>query len=105
MAFLRGSNRHDSWLQFCRLEQESLAGTGIPVGIYHSEDRFRDLLRDGAAAGQGAAVALVDLSVEHWAALERFVAVFFREYESYAPLDLFPAFRQEVERRQTDFRA
>jgi hypothetical protein len=37
-------------------------------------------------------------------ALERFAAVFFHELESYAPLELFPAFRREVERRDTGFR-
>ena len=105
MAFGRIGNRHDSWLRFCGLYRDLLADTGLPEAITHSEDRFRDLLRDGSAAGRGVAVALGDLSGEQWAGLEQFAAVFFRECESYAPLELFPAFRREVERRGTGFRA
>jgi hypothetical protein len=104
MAFLRGGNRHDSWLQFCDMHHPLLAGIGLPDAIIKGEDLFRDLLRDGASAGRGVSASLADLSPEQWAALERFAAVFFRECESYAPLDLFPAFRREAERRGTGFR-
>jgi hypothetical protein len=56
-------------------------------------------------AGREVAVSLAQLPAEQWAALEQFATVFFREYESYAPFDLFPAFRREVDRRVTGFRA
>ena len=105
MGFLRGGNRHDSWLRFCGLHRDLLAGTGLPEAITHSEDRFRELLRDGSASGRGVVAELAALNADQWAALERFAAVFFRECESYAPLDLFPAFRREAERRGTGFRA
>jgi hypothetical protein len=104
MAFPRAGNRHDSWLRFCGLHPQLLADTGLPEAITHGEDRFRDLLRDGAASGRGVGASLGDLSTEQWAALERFAAVFFHECESYAPLELFPAFRREIERRGTGFR-
>jgi len=104
MTFLRGSNRHDSWLRFCEMHQSLITGIGLPEAIIRGEDRFRDLLRDGATAGRGVEASLADLSPEQWEALERFTSVFFRECESYAPLDLFPAFRREVERRGTGFR-
>jgi len=100
MTFLRGGNRHDSWLRFCGLYRELVADTGLPQTVILSEDRFRNLLRDGSAAGRGVAFELAGLNAERWAALERFAAVFFRECESYAPLDLFPAFRREAERRR-----
>ena|SRR6516164_10305508 len=99
MGFLRDSNRHDSWLRFSALHAELLSASHLPVALTHSEDRFRDLLRDGAAGGRGWSVALVNLSADQWAALERFAAVFFRECESLAPFELFPAFRREKERR------
>jgi hypothetical protein len=86
MAFGRLGNRHDSWLRFCSLYLDLLASTGLPEAITHSEDRFRDLLRDGLAAGRGVAVSLAQLPAEQWAGLEQFATVFFRECESYAPL-------------------
>ena len=101
MAFLRDENRHDSWLRFCRLHREVRAKTGLPQAIVEGEERFRDLLRDGSAVGCGVSASLAELSGDQWAALERFAAVFFHECESYAPLDRFPAFRRESERRRT----
>lgn len=97
MAFL--CNRHDDWLQFCSLHQGLIAEIGLPKAIVYGEDRFRDLLRDGSAAGCGVRVTLSELSDGQWTALERFAFVFFHECESYAPLVLFPAFRREAERR------
>ena len=94
-----GSNRHDLWLRFCTIYQEVLVTTGLPHAITHGEHRFRDFLRDGSAAGCGVAASLTDLSASQWEPFERFVAVFFNEFESYAPLELFPAFRREAERR------
>src|SRR5438067_478828 len=99
MVFRRGGNRHDSWLWFCALHRELLAGTGVPGAITHREHRFRDLLRDGAATAGGAEAALSGLTARQWEALEQFAAAFFRERESYAPLELFPAFRREAQRR------
>ena len=94
-----GSNQHDRWLRFCGILEESLTATGVPRAITNAEHRFRDLLRDGTAAGRGVSASLVDLSHQQWSALEQFVEVFFTEFESYAPLELFPAFRREAERR------
>ena len=94
-----GTNRHDGWLKFCSMHDQSLAATGLPKPITHGAHRFRDLLRDGTAAGLGVSASLTDLSEPEWTALEEFVQVFFREFESYGPLDLFPAFRRETERR------
>ena len=105
MTFLQGGNQHDKWLRFCEMHRQMLAGTGLPEAIIQGEGRFRDLLRDGAAAGRGVEVSLTDLSPEQWLALEQFAAVFFHEWESYAPLELFPAFRREAERRDTRFSA
>jgi hypothetical protein len=99
MTFLQRGNRHDSWQRFCATHLAMLAPIGLPEAIIHGEDRFRDLLRVGAAAGNGVEASLADLSAEQWMALERFAAVFFHECESYAPLELFPAFQQEVRRR------
>jgi hypothetical protein len=94
-----GSNRHDIWLRFCNQHEQTLTATGLPTAITHGEHRFRDLLRDGNAAGRGVSAALADLSGTQWSALEQFVEVFFNEFESYAPLELFPAFRHEAEDR------
>jgi hypothetical protein len=94
-----GSNRHDGWLRFCDMHEESLIATDLPKAITHGEHRFRDLLRDGTAAGRGVSASLAALSDTQWSALERFVEVFFSEFESYAPLELFPAFRREADRR------
>jgi hypothetical protein len=105
MAFRGRENKHDIWLRFCNKHQEWLAAFGLPQAITLGEDRFRDLLRDGCAKGAGAEASLSHLSTDQWQALERFAAVFFHEFESYAPLDLFPAFRQEASRRGTGFRA
>jgi hypothetical protein len=95
-----GSNRHDGWLRFCAMHEELLAATGLPHAITHGEHRWRDLLRDGSASGRGVSASLVDLSAPQWDALKQFAQVFFSEFESYAPLELFPAFRREAERRK-----
>jgi hypothetical protein len=97
-------NRHDTWQRFCDLQQELLAETGLPIAITYAEHRFRDLLRQGRVETRGATASLAELAGTQWEALERFAAVFFREFESYAPLDLFPAFHEEVERRGSKFR-
>jgi hypothetical protein len=76
MTFLQGGNQHDKWLRFCDMHRQILAGTGLPEAIIQGEGRFRDLLRDGAAAGRGVEVSLTDLSPEQWVALEQFAAVF-----------------------------
>jgi hypothetical protein len=96
-------NRHDTWQLFCQGRREILAQTGLPTGVTHSEQRFRDLLEAGQAVGSEARVSLADLTPPQWVALYRFVAMFFREFESYAPEDLFPAFRREVQRRGDQF--
>src|SRR5438445_5246613 len=105
MAFLRHSNRHDSGLRVCDLHRLLLTATGLPESIALREHRFRDLLRDGAAAAGRMEVTLAALAADQWAALERFAAVFFRECESCAPLELFPAFRREAEHRSGGIRA
>ena len=100
MAFGRLGNRHDTWLAFCTQYRPLLAEAGLPDANALREERFRDLLRNGSASGRGVTVTLAELPAERWAGLARFVAVFFRECESFAPLDLFPAYRREVERRR-----
>jgi hypothetical protein len=99
LRYTLGSNRHDGWLRFCSVHEELLTATGLPNTITHGEHRFRDLLRDGTASGCGVSASLADLSDPQWYALEQFVEVFFHEFQSYAPLELFPAFRREAERR------
>jgi hypothetical protein len=92
-------NRHDTWQQFCADHRALVAKTGLPAKTIHSEQRFRDLLGEGRASTHDGEVALADLSVGQWAALSQFADVFFREFESYAPLDRFPAYRRERECR------
>jgi hypothetical protein len=87
------------WLQFCDKCADSLIATGLPKAITHGEHRFRDLLRGGEVVSHGASASFADLSQTRWTALERFVEMFFNEFESYAPLELFPAFRREADRR------
>jgi hypothetical protein len=96
-------NRHDTWKLFCETHRELLAWTGLPTSVTHSEHRFRDLLEAGHAAVSEGRISLGDLTATGWAALYQFVAVFFREFESYAPADLFLAFRNEVQQRGDNF--
>lgn len=99
MAFRQLRNRHKCWLAFCDQHRPLLANAGLPDAIARSENRFRDLLRDGAAFGQGVGLSLAELPTERWVGLTQFVAVYFQECESFAPLELFPAYRREAERR------
>jgi hypothetical protein len=96
-------NRHDTWKQFCDRHQELLAGTGLPASVTHSEHRFRELLEVGHVAVSQARHTLAGLTPAGWPALCQFAAGFFREFESYAPEDRFPAFRSEAERRGDQF--
>ena len=99
MAFGWQGNRHDSWLRFCDRHRECLVGAGLPDWLARSEERFRDLLRDGSASDRHSTVSLAELTADCWPSFAGFVSVFFRECESFAPLDLFPAYRREAERR------
>src|SRR4051812_10617210 len=96
-------NRHDTWQLFCDDYRDVLAETGMPANVVQSEHRFRDLMESGQVDVHGTPMLLQELPAQGWAALYAFAAVFFHEFESYAPEDLFPAFRREVERRGDEF--
>jgi hypothetical protein len=96
-------NRHDTWKQFCEHHQGLLAGTGLPASVTHSEQRFRELLEAGQVVASQARHSLAELTPAGWTALCQFAAGFFREFESYAPDDRFPALRGEAERRGDKF--
>lgn len=98
-------NRHDIWLRFCEKHRESLAGTGLPTALTRSEHRFRELLGLGIAGIGDVTNSLGEMSPAQWSALRQFTVHFFNEFESYAPLDLFPAFRREAERRESEDRS
>lgn len=101
MAFGRSGNRHDVWLRFCDRHRAVLGAAGLPDAVVRGEDRFRELLRDGSTSVAGLSASLVGLTPVQWSALVRFTEIFFPEFASYAPMDLFPAFRRELERRTT----
>jgi hypothetical protein len=103
MTFLQGGNQHDKWLRFCDMHRQMLAGTGLPEAIIQGEGRFRDLLRDGVAAGRGVEVSLTDLSPEQLAGARTVCSSVFPRVGIVRPL--FPAFRREAERRDTRFSA
>jgi hypothetical protein len=96
-------NRHDTWVLFCEARRDMLARTGLSTAVTHTEHRFRDLLEQGRVTSREGEASLGQLSEEQWSAFYQFVAVFFREFESFAPEDLFPAFRREVEARGDKF--
>lgn len=96
-------NRYDTWKRFCEIQREILAQTGLPNAVIHSEQRFRDLIEAGRVVVKEARISLGDLTPPQWAALYQFAEVFFQEFESYAPEDLFPAFRREAEKRGDKF--
>lgn len=96
-------NRHDIWAAFCAEHREVLAATGLPTAVTHNKHRFRDLLEYGRVEAVGGEVALAQLTATEWAALYQFAAAFIRDFESFAPEDLFPAFRREVEARGNKF--
>lgn len=96
-------NQHDTWKLFCEEHRELLARTRLPASVTHSEHRFRDWLETGEVVVSGALISLGELAPAAWTALYQFAAVFFREFESYAPADLFPAFRRETQRRGERF--
>jgi hypothetical protein len=96
-------NRHDVWNAFCEMHLELLARTGLPTSVTHSGQRFRDLLTEGQAVVSEARISLGGLAPPEWSALYQFAAVFFREFESFAPEDRFPAFRHEAQQRGDKF--
>ena len=96
-------NRHDTWQRFTETYQELLVETGLPKTIVRSEQRFRELLATGQVTHSQSRVSLAELMPTEWSALYSFVAVFFREFESFAPEDLFPVFRDEAQRRGDRF--
>jgi hypothetical protein len=95
-------NRHDTWERFCEAHRDVIEETGLPA-VIRSEHRFRELLECGRVEAAGVGVSLEGLPAAGWAALYRFAAAFFREFESYDPEGLFPAFRRAVERRGEQF--
>ena len=96
-------NRHDDWERFCEKHRDLLTETGLPASVVLSEQRFRDLLSEGRILAPDGYDSLEAMASPEWGALYRFASVFFRECESYAPEDLFPAFRTEVQRRGHTF--
>jgi hypothetical protein len=88
---------------FCEACRDLLARTGLPRAVTHTEHRFRDLLERGKFTVREGDMSLGQLSEDRWAAFYQFVAAFFREFESFAPEDLFPAFRLEVDARGDKF--
>jgi hypothetical protein len=94
-------NRHDIWLRFYEGHKETLGKTGLPTEITRAEHRFRDLLGDGSVEIRGQKTTLEDLDANQWLAFQKFVDVFFLEFESCMPMDLFPAFRRKSERRRS----
>jgi hypothetical protein len=105
MGFRRGNSQQKTWLRFCGKHAQLLAETGLPPALAHSVHHFRNLLHDGQVEVNEVNISLANLSDEQWYALEKFATVFFDAYESYAPLDIFLAFRQEVQRRGSKFLA
>ena len=97
-----GRNKHDSWLQFCEMHRAVLSATTLPRSVTDAEHRFRDLLREGTVRVAAQEFALGSLGDTEWVALSQFAANFFHEFESYAPLELFPAFAVEAKRRDRD---
>ncbi|HEV3437332.1 MAG TPA: hypothetical protein VG122_08235 [Gemmata sp.] len=96
-------NRHDTWIQFSEKYRDLLAGTGLPAAVIRSEQHIRELLEMGRATVSETQFSLEELATTNWSALYEFATVFFREFESYAPEDLFPAFRCEALRRGDKF--
>lgn len=96
-------NRHDTWERFSEKHQDMLARTGLPTTVTRSEQRFRELIEVGRVVVSEAAISLRELTATEWSALFQFTAVFFQEFESYAPEDLFPAFRREIQLRGEEF--
>ena len=90
-------NKHDSWLRFCDIYREVVASCGLPRGVVQSEWRFRQFLHEGETGDS----TMGALSVEQWSGLVEFAVVFFRECESCLPLEMFAAFRKELERRSS----
>jgi hypothetical protein len=79
-----------------------LARSGSAAGIVQEEHRFRDLLREGIVETRNSRLSLDSLSDSEWNSLAEFVAVFFRECESYAPRERFPGYFREAARRETN---
>ena len=104
MVFHPSGNRHDSWATFCSRHQQTLEQTGLASAVTRNEDRFRDLLRFGETTSSSGTISLDALLADQWMALEQFAGLFFDACESWAPLDLFPGFRRERERRASQQR-
>lgn len=96
-------NRHDIWQAFCETHRELITRTGFPAAVARTGQRFRDLLSEGQTVAPEGGVSLAALTPPQWSALYQFAAVFFREFESFAPADRFPAFRDEAQRRGDTF--
>jgi len=101
MSFRKNRNRHDEWVMFCAEHRKTLEASQVPDFVFRAEAHFRELLEHGQTvdARGGSVVELDKLSHSQWHNVSAFVRVFFREFESYAPFELFPPFRREVEKR------
>ena len=95
-------NRHEGWKEFVADHLLPIE-VGLPETVTHSEHRFRLLLEAGQVVISGSQFSLEELTPVQWSGLYRFAQVFFREFESYSPETLFPAFRREVCRRGDRF--
>jgi hypothetical protein len=96
----------DDWAAFLAGHDSLVSATGLPSAALRSEDRFGRLLGEGSVSTAGTREAsLGGLDARQWAALEGFCRAFFREFESYGPLEQFLAFKHELRRHGGGFRA
>lgn len=95
------------WAAFLAKHEAAVCATGLPRVAFRGEDRLRRLLLyEGTVStlDEGEA-ALESLDSTQWTALEKFCRVFFHEFESRDPLEQFLAFKRELQRRESEFRA
>jgi hypothetical protein len=105
MGFRKKHNASDRWIAFLQEHADMLVQTGLPPMALRSLGGFRNLFRDGIIRFGDNETRLENLSQTQWICLESFAKVYFDEFDSFVPLDLYPAFREELNKRGSKFRA
>jgi hypothetical protein len=103
---IRSRKLGDYWADFLAEHNALVSATGWPSVALHSEGRFRRPLGEGSVSLAGTKWASLDrLDSQQWAAMEGFCRALFDDFESYEPFEQFLAFKHELRRRGSGFRA
>src|SRR5262245_57325943 len=86
MSFRRKQNAKDKWASYCQRQIVLVEATGLPAGVFRSEDSLEEFLRGGVFQAGPRTWRLTEMPDSALAALEKLIESVFDFQHSYAAL-------------------